>query len=180
MYLVLTADHCIDPLLPNSRGESFWNHLVNVKCCKKTFPSLKIVQTTVNTCFNYWYLSLWKTMKGINSLNDRLILCQNVEINSNEYFSYDVFSGMKSSNEIWRPRGMEMPLRNNQGGSEIFQIPILCDYYGLSNDHRCNSSSINHLLRLIMWTFFFFFKLSVIMEALFSVRCLRCVVVARM
>ena len=121
-------------------------------------PSLKIVQTTVNTCFNYWYLSLWKTMKGINSLNDRLILCQNVEINSNEYFSYDVFSGMKSSNEIWRPRGMEMPLRNNQGGSEIFQIPILCDYYGLSNDHRCNSSSIHHLLRLIMWTFFFFLK----------------------
>ena len=36
-------------------------------------------------------------MKGTNSSNDRLILHQNVEINSNEYFSYDVFSGMKSS-----------------------------------------------------------------------------------
>ena len=39
-------------------------------------------------------------MTATNSLNDRLIVHQNVEINSNEYFSYDVFSGMKSSNEI--------------------------------------------------------------------------------
>ena len=37
------------------------------------------------------------TMTGTNSSNDRLILRQNVEINSNWYFSYDVFSGMKSS-----------------------------------------------------------------------------------
>ena len=36
-------------------------------------------------------------MTGTNSSNDRLILRQNVEINSNWYFSYDVFSGMKSS-----------------------------------------------------------------------------------
>ena len=36
-------------------------------------------------------------MTGTNSPNDRLILRQNVEINSNWYFSYNVFSGMKSS-----------------------------------------------------------------------------------
>ena len=48
-------------------------------------------------------------MTGTNSSNDRLILHQNVEINSTEYFSY--------ANEIvsdCRPRGMEMPLRNHQ------------------------------------------------------------------
>ena len=36
-------------------------------------------------------------MSGTNSSNDMLILRQNVEINSNWYFSYYVFSGMKSS-----------------------------------------------------------------------------------
>ena len=36
-------------------------------------------------------------MTGTNSSNDRLILRRNVEINSNWYFFYDVFSGMKSS-----------------------------------------------------------------------------------
>ena len=36
------------------------------------------------------------TMTGTNSSN-RLILRRNVEINSNWYFSYDVFSGMKST-----------------------------------------------------------------------------------
>ena len=36
-------------------------------------------------------------MTGTNYSNDRLILRQNVEINSNWYFSYDIFSGMKSS-----------------------------------------------------------------------------------
>ena len=36
-------------------------------------------------------------MTCTNSSNGRLILRRNVEINSNWYFSYDVFSGMKSS-----------------------------------------------------------------------------------
>ena len=36
-------------------------------------------------------------MTGTNSSNDRLILRRNVEIKSNWYFSYDAFSGMKSS-----------------------------------------------------------------------------------
>ena len=35
------------------------------------------------------------TMTGTNSSNDRLILRRNVEINSNWYFSYDVFSGLE-------------------------------------------------------------------------------------
>ena len=35
--------------------------------------------------------SYWDTMTGTNSLIDRLILRQNVEINSNEYFSYNIF-----------------------------------------------------------------------------------------
>ena len=50
-----------------------------------------------------------------------------------------------------RPRGMETPLRNHQGSSEIFQYTT---YYGLSNDHWCNSSSIHHLLQLMMSTSF--------------------------
>ena len=50
------------------------------------------------------------TMTGTNSSNDRLVLRQNVEINSNEYFSWDVFF------REWncRPRGLEMSLRNHQ------------------------------------------------------------------
>ena len=50
------------------------------------------------------------TMKGTNSSNDRLILRQNVEINSNEYVSCDVF--FQELNR--RPRGMEMSLCNHQ------------------------------------------------------------------
>ena len=36
-------------------------------------------------------------MTGTYSSNGRLILRRNVEINSNWYFSYDIFSGIKSS-----------------------------------------------------------------------------------
>ena len=115
-------------------------------------------------------------MTGTNSSNDSLILRQNVEINSNEYFSCDVI--FREWNR--QPRGLETSLRNHQESSEIFQIPI-----------------IYHLLWFIEWSsmwffiyssfvttydvnFLFFLNLSVIMEVLFSVRCLRCVVVARM
>ena len=50
------------------------------------------------------------TMTGTNSSDDRLILRQNVEINSNEYFSCDVYF------REWyrRPRGLETSLRNHQ------------------------------------------------------------------
>ena len=50
------------------------------------------------------------TMTGTNSSSDRFILRRNVEINSNEYFSCDVFF------REWnlRPRGLETSLRNHQ------------------------------------------------------------------
>ena len=50
------------------------------------------------------------TMPGTNSSNDMLILCQNVEINSNEHFSCNVF--FRDLNR--RPRGLETSLRNHQ------------------------------------------------------------------
>ena len=117
-------------------------------------------------------------MTGTNSSNDRLILRRNVEINSNWYFSYDVFSGIKSST-TWN-------------GNAIAQSPRkMSEFRGVSN-----TSDIRFLM--VYWTIIdvilhlfiicydlwcqlpFFHKLSVITEALFSVRCLRCVVVARM
>ena len=60
-------------------------------------------------------------MTGTNSSNDRLILRQNVEINSNEYFSCDVI--FREWNR--RPLGLETSLGNHQESSEIFQIPII-------------------------------------------------------
>ena len=50
------------------------------------------------------------TMTSTNSSNDRLVLRQNVEINSNQYFSCDVFFREWNS----RPRGLETSLRNHQ------------------------------------------------------------------
>ena len=63
-------------------------------------------------------------MTDTNSSNDRLILHQNVDINSNEYFSYDI------SFREWnrRPCVMEMPLRNLQEkclSSGLFQRFIM-------------------------------------------------------
>ena len=49
-------------------------------------------------------------MTGTNSSNDRLVLCQNVEINSNEYFSCDIF--FREWNR--QLRGLETSLRNHQ------------------------------------------------------------------
>ena len=49
-------------------------------------------------------------MLGTNSSNDMLILCQNVEIDSNEHFSCDIF--FRELNR--RPRGLETSLRNHQ------------------------------------------------------------------
>ena len=50
------------------------------------------------------------TMTGTNSSNDRLILHQNMEINSHEHFSYDAFF------QQWDhgPRGLETSLSNHQ------------------------------------------------------------------
>ena len=63
-------------------------------------------------------------MKDTNSSNDRLILRQNVEINSSEYVSWEVF--FREWNP--RPRGLETSLRNHQEkclGSELFQRFIM-------------------------------------------------------
>ena len=118
------------------------------------------------------------TMTGTNSSNDRLILRRNVEINSNWYFSYDVFSGMKSSTTC--------------NGNAIAQSPRkMSEFRDVSNTsdirflmvYRTIIDVILHLFIICndLWCQLpFFHKLSVITEALFSVRCLRCVVVARM
>ena len=50
------------------------------------------------------------TMTGTNSSSDRLILRRDVEINSNDYFSCDLF--FREWNR--RPRGLETSLRNHQ------------------------------------------------------------------
>ena len=87
----------------------------SLKTLQQNGPKLKNISNNKNTCFDFNILSLWLTKEkilswlpeynnsywdtktGTNSSNYRLILCQNIEINSNEYFSYDIFSGMKSS-----------------------------------------------------------------------------------
>ena len=68
-------------------------------------------------------------MTGTNCSNDRLVLRQNVEINSNEYFSCDVFF------REWNrpPRGLGTSLRNHQE-KRLWVISTI--YYGLSNDSR--------------------------------------------
>ena len=62
-------------------------------------------------------------MTGTNSSNDRLILRRNVEINSNWYFSYDVFSGMKSST-TWNGNAIAQSPRKM---SELRDIPNTSD-----------------------------------------------------
>ena len=86
-------------------------------------------------------------MTGTNSSNDRLILCRNVEINSNWYFSYDVFSGIKSST-TWNgmaqsPRKMS-ELRDISNTSDIrFSmvyrtiIDVILHLFIICNDLRC-------------------------------------------
>ena len=118
------------------------------------------------------------TMTGTNSSNDRLILRRNVEINSNWYFSYDVFSGMKSST-TWNGNAIAQSPRKM---SEFRDISNTSDIRFLMV-YRTIIDVILHLFIICndLWCQLpFFHKLSVITEALFSVRCLRCVVVARM
>ena len=125
-------------------------------------------------------------MTSTNSSNDRLILRRNVEINSNWYFSYDVFSGMKSST-TWNGNAIAQSPRN-----AIAQSPRkMSGLRDISNTsdirflmvHRTIIDVILHLFIICndLWCQLpFFHKLSVITDALFSVRCLRCVVVTRM
>ena len=93
-------------------------------------------------------------MTGTNSSNDRLILRRNVEINSNWYFSYDVFSGMKSST-TWNGNAIAQSPRKMSELKRYFKYQCYTIFNGLSNDHRCNSSFIHHLSRLMMSTSLF-------------------------
>ena len=88
--------------------------------------------------------SYWNTMTGTNSSIDRLILQQNVEINSNWCFSYDVFSGMKSST-TWNGNAIAQSPRKMSWVQRCFKYQWYAIFNGLSNDHRCNSSFIHHL-----------------------------------
>ena len=106
------------------------------------------------------------TMTSTNSSNDRLVLRQNVEINSNEYFSSDVF--FRELNR--RPRGLETSLRNHQ------EICLWVQSY--FNDlswfiERLNGENFHLFIICYDWWCHFPFlqKLSVIAEALFLVRC---------
>ena len=62
-------------------------------------------------------------MTDTNSSNDRLILRRNVEINSNWYFSYGVFSGIKSST-TWNGNAIAQSPRKM---SEFRDISITSD-----------------------------------------------------
>ena len=106
-------------------------------------------------------------MKGTNSSNDRLILRQNVEINSNEYVSCDVFFGNEIVDHVAWKRHCAITKKN----ASVFRV-ISTIYYGLSNDYRCKFSFLHHLLRLML-SFSFFKKktLSIITEALFGEMC---------
>ena len=135
-----------------------------------------VVTKTTSPTENYH--SYLDTMTGTNSSNDRLILRRNVEINSNWYFSYGVFSGMKSST-TWNGNAIAQSPRKM---SEFRDISNTSDIRFLMV-YRTIIDVVLHLFIICndLWCQLpFFHKLSVITEALFSVRCLRCVVVARM
>ena len=106
-------------------------------------------------------------MTSTNSSNDRLlwvILHQNVEINSNWYLT----TYFREWNRP--PRGMETPLRNHQKNVRVqryFKYQWYKIFNGLSNDHRYISSLI--ICDGLWCQLPFFYKLSVITEALF--RC---------
>ena len=106
-------------------------------------------------------------MKGTNSSNDRLTLCQNVEINSNEYVSCDVFfSGMKSST-TWLGNVIAQSPRKMSLCSESFRRFIMV-YRTIIR--------VNFQFVIICYDWCCHFplkkpKLSVITEALFGEMC---------
>ena len=95
-----------------------------------------------------------------------------------KYFTYDVFSGMKSAT-TWNGNAVAQSPRKM---SEFRDISNTSDIRFLMV-YRTIIDVILHLFIICidLWCqLLLFYKLSVITEALFSVRCLRCVVVARM
>ena len=91
-------------------------------------------------------------MTGTNSSNDRLVLRQNVEINSNEYFSVTYFFG----NEIVDHVAWKCHCAITKKNVFVFRV-ISTIYYGLLNDYRWKFSVIHHFLRLMM-SFSFYWK----------------------
>ena len=71
-------------------------------------------------------------MKGTNSSNGRLILGQNVEINSNEYILRRIFFGNEIVDHVAWKRHCAITKKIVSGFRVISTI-----YYGLSKDHRC-------------------------------------------
>ena len=84
-------------------------------------------------------------MTDTNSSNERLILRQNVEINSNEYFLATYFLGNEIVDHVvWK---RHCPIKKKNG----FEFRVISTiYYGLSNEYRCKFSFNHHLLLLIM------------------------------
>ena len=70
-------------------------------------------------------------MTGTNSSNERLILRQNMEINSNWYFPYDVFSGMKSST-MWNGNAIAQSSRKMSWVQRYFKYQWYTIFNGLS------------------------------------------------
>ena len=141
--------------------------LISYHCGKKKFCHDENYATPED---NYSY---WNSMTGINSSIDRLVLRQNVEINSNWCFSYDVFSGMKLSTTWNRNAIVQSPRKM----SEFRDVSNTSDIWFLMV-YRMIINAILHSFIICndLWCQLPFF----LTEALFSVRCLRCVVVARM
>ena len=176
----------------------------SLKIRQQNGPKLEILQTAINTCLIINILSLWllckkkkkksvvtktkhependnsylDTMTGTNSSNDMLILRQNVEIYKFQwiFFMRRNFPGMKSST-TWLGNVIAQSPRKFRDISNTYNKRFIMVYQMIID-------VILHLFIICydLWCQlpFFFLNLSVIMEALFSVRCLRCVVVARM
>ena len=150
----------------------------SLKTRQQNRTKLEILQTAINTCLIIIILSLWlkwkrkkkknlsqqklrhlpenenshlDTMTGTNSSNDRLILRQNVEINSKEYFLATYFFGNEIVDHVVWKRHCAITKKN------VFEFRVISTiYYGLSNDYRCKFSFIHHLL--LLFISFSFFK----------------------
>ena len=112
-------------------------------------------------------------MTGTNSSNDRLILRQNVEMNSNEYFSaHDIFfqgwNRLPGNGIVQSPRKMSYSLELFQWFIIVYQTIIIVIFH-LS------------IICYDWWCHFPFFLISVITEAVFfGEMCLNASLVAQM
>ena len=137
----------------------------SLKTRQQNRTKLEILQTAINTCLIIIILSLWlkwkrkkqkicrnknenshlDTLTGTNSSNDRLILRQNVETNSKEYFLATYFFGNEIVDHVIWKRHCAITKKN------VFEFRVISTiYYGLSNDYRCKFSFIHHLLLLFI------------------------------